>query len=104
MSKPIKAVRIYISESDKADNHNLMNEIFARLHDQHKVHGMTVFRGIAGFGVHGQVHSADLLRLHADLPLVIEFFDDPKIIEETLEWITGLVRPGHVIVWDAEVE
>lgn len=102
MGMRVKVVRIYISETDKVNNHNLMNEIFRRLQDEHKVHGVTVFRGIAGFGVHGQVHSADLLRLHADLPLVVEFFDSPETVEEALRWITELVRPGHVIVWDAE--
>lgn len=103
MSTPVKYVRIYISESDKSNSHNLMREIFRRLHDQHRVHGVTVFRGIAGFGAHGQVHSADLLRLQADLPLVIEFYDSPDTVEEALKWITELVPPGHVVVFQAEV-
>lgn len=102
MSLRVKVVRIYISETDKANHHNLMNEIVSRLQDEHKVHGVTVFRGIAGFGAHGQVHSADLLRLHADLPLVVEFFDHPETVEEALRWVSKLVRPGHIIVWDAE--
>ena len=102
MGSRVKVARIYISETDKVDNHNLMKEIVRRLQDEHKVHGVTVFRGIAGFGAHGQVHSADLLRLHADLPLVVEFFDRPETVEETLQWISTLVRPGHIVVWDAE--
>ena len=102
MSLRVKVARIYISEVDKTDHHNLMNEIVKRLQNEHKVHGVTVFRGIAGFGAHGRVHSADLLRLHVDLPLVIEFFDRPETVEEALQWISTLVRPGHIIVWDAE--
>lgn len=102
MGSGVKVVRIYISETDKVDNHNLMKEIVRRLQDEHKVRGVTVLRGIAGFGAHGQVHAADLLRLHADLPLVVEFFDHPETVEEVLQWLSTLVPPGHIIVWDAE--
>lgn len=98
--KSTKFVRIYLSESDTRNNHNLMQEIFRRLHDQHKIHGVTVFRGIAGFGRHGQVHSADLLRLNANLPLVIEFFDDPPAVDEVLSWLTEVVPLGHITIWD----
>ena len=98
--KPIKFVRVYLSEGDKHNNHNLMQEIFRRLHDEHKIHGVTVFRGIAGFGRHGQVHSADLLRINVNLPLVVEFFDDPEAVDEALEWLQDEVPPGHIVVWD----
>ncbi|MCO6441149.1 MAG: DUF190 domain-containing protein [Nitrococcus mobilis] len=102
MSGQVKVVRIYLSEIDKVNHHNLMHEIVRRLQDEHKVHGVTVFRGIVGFGGQGQVHAADLLRLRADLPLVVEFFDEPETVEEALQWISKLVRPRHIIVWDAE--
>jgi PII-like signaling protein len=69
--KIVTIARIYIKEGDKIENHNLMQEIFKLLHDQHKVHGVTVFRGVAGFGSRGgEVHADDLLRLIVHLPLV----------------------------------
>lgn len=98
--KSTKFVRIYLSESDTLNNNNLMQEIFRRLHDEHKIHGVTVFRGIAGFGRHGQVHSADLLRLNANLPLVIEFFDDPHAIDDAMRWLTDMVPLGHIAIWE----
>lgn len=98
--KSTKFVRIYLSESDTRNSHNLMQEIFRRLHDEDKIHGVTVFRGIAGFGRHGQVHSADLLRLNANLPLVIEFFDDAQAVDEAMVWLTDLVPLGHIAIWD----
>lgn len=98
--KLTKFVRIYLSESDTRNNHNLMQEIFRRLHDDAKIHGVTVFRGIAGFGRHGQVHSADLLRLNANLPLVIEFFDDSQAVDEAITWLTDMVPLGHIAVWE----
>ena len=50
-------------------------EVLNLFHDQHKVRGVSVFRGIAGMGESGEVHASDMLRLPVDLPLVIEFFD-----------------------------
>jgi len=93
-------VRIYLSESDRSKNHNTMKTIFQRLHDQHKVHGVTVFRGIAGFGGRGQVHAADLLRLSVDLPLVIEFFDESETVHSALSWIRDMVPPEHIVFWE----
>ena len=57
-----------------------MQEILNILHDQQRVLGVVVFRGIAGFGDSGEVHASDMLRLNVDLPLVIEFFDKPAVV------------------------
>ena len=101
MEKTITMVRIYIREADHGHQKNLMEEIFSLLHDQCRVHGVTVFRGIAGFGTNGEVHSADLLHLTANLPLVIEFFDEPHLVNTALVALNEMVPPGHLIRWDA---
>ncbi|MHB8253288.1 MAG: DUF190 domain-containing protein [Acidiferrobacter sp.] len=100
--KDISIVRIYIKEGDKLQGHGLMQEIFALLHDQHKVHGVTVFRGIAGFGAKGAVHSADLLRITVHLPLVMEFFDAPETVNAVLPILQKMVPPGHIVRWEAQ--
>ena len=99
MEKPMQLVRIYLSEADQGKKHNMLDEIFEILHDKHMVHGVTVFRGIAGFGAKGTVHSADLLRLAQRLPLVIEFFDEESIVTTALQALEGLIPSGHVISW-----
>jgi len=101
MEKTITMVRIYISEADHGRRKNLMEEIFSLLHDQHQVRGVTVFRGIAGFGTKGEVHSADLLHLTASLPLVIEFFDEPQIVAAAVKSLKGLAPAGHLVQWNA---
>lgn len=102
MGSEVLMVRIYISEADHGKRKTLMQEILATLHDQHRVKGVTVFRGIAGFGSSGEVHASDLLRINVDLPLVIEFFDEPKVAEAAIRLFDGLVPEGHIISWRAD--
>lgn len=102
MLKTMLMVRIYLSEADQVKKKNLLAEIMTILHDKHKVHGVTVFRGIAGFGRKGEVHSADLLRLNVHLPLVVEFFDEPELVETALATLDHLVPPGHVVSWPVQ--
>lgn len=102
MSEDIRLVRIYISEADHGRRKSLVDEIFTLLHDQHRVRGLTVFRGIAGFGKSGAVHSTDLLRLTADLPLVIEFFDTPARVSAALQALEPIVPQGHIVHWPAQ--
>ncbi|MGB9428730.1 MAG: DUF190 domain-containing protein [Gammaproteobacteria bacterium] len=104
MNTPMTLVRIYLSEADQGKKHNLLDEIMDVLHDQHKVHGVTVFRGIAGFGSKGQMHSADLLRLTTRLPLVVEFYDAPAAVEAALQSLNGLVPANHVISWPVDCQ
>jgi PII-like signaling protein len=101
MDDEVKVVRIYLKESDHGRRKSLMEEILNILHDQHRVHGVVVFRGIAGFGSKGAVHAADLLRLMVDLPLVIEFYDKPAVVDAAMSLLSDLVPPGHMVQWQA---
>ena len=101
MPSGVTMVRVYIKEADHGKRGNLMQEILRLLHDQHRVAGFTVFRGIAGFGASGEVHAADILRLNVDLPLVIEFFDTPKVVDAAVRLIRDLVPPEHIVMWNA---
>ncbi|MDE2149457.1 MAG: DUF190 domain-containing protein [Gammaproteobacteria bacterium] len=97
--RQMQLVRIYLSEADHGRKDNLLDEIMGLLHDEHRVHGVTVFRGIAGFGSKGVVHSADLLRLTQRLPLVVEFFDEAEVVERALEALAPLIPSGHIVSW-----
>jgi PII-like signaling protein len=101
MSSEVIVVRIYLHETEHGRRTTLQEEILTLLHDQHRVKGVTVFRGIAGFGASGMVHAADLLRLTVDLPVVIEFYDRPEVAEAAMELLNGLVPEGHMIWWHA---
>jgi PII-like signaling protein len=94
-------VRIYLSEADHGKRKRLMQEILALLQDRHAVQGVTVFRGIAGFGAGGEIHADDILRLNVDLPLVIEFFDEPKVAEAAIDLLGDLAPKAHIVSWRA---
>jgi PII-like signaling protein len=92
----ITFVRIYLTEGE-----GLMESLLKRLHDEEKVQGVTVFRGISGFGSSGKLHSSSLLDMSLDLPLVIEFFDVPGKVSQILEHIRRDIDPGHIVCWQA---
>lgn len=81
-----------------------MREIFSLLHDRHAVRGVTVFRGIAGFGADGEVHADDMLRLNIDLPLVIEFFDEPPAAEAAIHLLETMVAQGTHRILASEMQ
>ncbi|HVL19509.1 MAG TPA: DUF190 domain-containing protein [Amaricoccus sp.] len=101
MANDILMVRIYLNEADHGRRRTLMQEILTLLHDRHAVLGVTVFRGIAGFGARGVVYADDMLRLNVDLPLVVEFFDEPKVAEAAIALLGDLVPGGHIVSWPA---
>jgi uncharacterized protein len=102
MANDVLMVRIYLSEADHGRRKTLMREIFSLLHDRHAVQGLTVFRGVAGFGPDGEVHADNTLRLTVDLPLVIEFFDEPAVAEAAIHLLDDLVPGGHIVSWPAK--
>ena len=89
-------VRIYLTEGE-----GRMEDLLQRLHDQEKVQGVTVFRGISGFGGSGKMHSSSLMDMSLDLPLVVEFFDVPQKVNSILEHIRNDIDPGHIVSWPA---
>lgn len=99
----MKMVRLYVLEGEKNNKKPLVEIIFKRLHEEHKILGVTQFRGVAGFGSHGMVHAADLIHINAELPVVIEFFDQSEVVDDTLRWIRDLIDPSKIVSFEIEV-
>ncbi len=94
----VTVVRIYLNEGQgQADN------LLKRLHDWEHVRGVTVYRGIAGFGASGKIHTAKLVDLSLDLPVIVEFFDTPEKVAAILEHLKDDIKPGHMLNWTARV-
>ena len=93
----VTVARIYVTEGK-----HIHEKIFQRLHDEHKVQGVTVYRGVTGFGKSGETHSSTLLDVSFDLPVVVEFFDTGVKVNTALESISDLITPGHVLTFAAD--
>ena len=91
-------VRVYLHEA-KGEVPRLLRY----LHDENRVRGVTVFRGITGFGSSGKYHSSSLMDMSLDLPVVIEFYDDPDKVASILTHLNTLIKPGHIVSWPARI-
>jgi CBS domain-containing protein len=95
-------VTIYIGESDKWKNKPLYMAILEMLKAEDCA-GATVTRGLAGFGAHSRIHTASLVALSADLPLVIEWVDSPARVEQVMPRLQEMVIEGLITVQELEV-
>ncbi|MBI4825866.1 MAG: DUF190 domain-containing protein [Nitrospirae bacterium] len=90
-------LRIFIGESDKHEGIPLY-EWIVRMARESGLAGATVLRGLEGFGAHSRLHTAKILRLSSDLPIVVELIDTAEKIEEFLPMIDGAVKEGLATV------
>jgi CBS domain-containing protein len=97
-----KKVTIYLGESDKWEHKPLYAAILEML-KQEDCAGATVTRALAGFGAHSRIHTARLVDLSADLPLVIEWIDNPNRVERVMPRLRMMVAEGLITVQDVEV-
>jgi PII-like signaling protein len=86
-------LRIFIGETDRHEGRPLYEWIVHRARE-HGLAGATVLRGLEGFGAHSRIHTAKVLRLSADLPIVIEIVDTREKIEDFLPVIDGAITEG----------
>lgn len=92
----VTMVRVYLTEGETQ-----LKALLKRLRDWEKLKGVTVFRGISGFGDDGVIHGASITDLSLNLPIVVEFFDVPAKIDEILEHLNTFIKPGHIVKWSA---
>jgi hypothetical protein len=97
-----KLLRVFIGESDRWEGQPLYEAIVSRARAA-GLAGATVLKGFVGFGAHSRVHTASVLRLSQDLPVVIEIIDAPDKIEAFLPVLDTMVHEGLVTLERAEV-
>ncbi len=98
-------MRIHIGESDKWQ-HTPLHEALIRLFRREGFSGVTVLRGVAGYGSTSHLHTDKILRLSQDLPIVIEVVEYTERIEKILPRLDEMVGGGlitlekvHVILY-----
>jgi uncharacterized protein len=97
-----KRVRVYIGESDRWHGKPLFTAIVERCRAEGFA-GATVLRGVEGFGAHSRIHTARILQLSEDLPIVVEIVDLAARIERLLPMLDKMVGEGLVTIEDVHV-
>ena len=93
--------RIFL-ESDRADGRPLYEAIVLKAREM-GLAGATVLRGPMGFGHSSRLHTAKILRLSEDLPIVVEIVDEKDKIEALLEALDPVLTSGLVTLEKVEV-
>jgi PII-like signaling protein len=88
-------LRIFIGEADTYKGKALYEQIVLKARELN-IAGATVIRGIMGFGANSRIHTAKLLRLSEDLPIVIELVDSEENINRLIPFLNEVVKEGLV--------
>jgi hypothetical protein len=95
-------LRIFFGEDEKAGNLPLYEAIVLKAREMHLA-GATVLRGPMGFGRSSRIHTAKILRLSEDLPIVIEIVDAEEKINAFVAAIDGMISSGLVTLEKVKV-
>ena len=95
-------LRIFVGESDRYKGKPLYEAIVNDAR-QRGLAGATVLRGVMGFGAHSRMHTAKILRLSEDLPMIIEIVDKPERIADFLPELDKMIEEGLVTLERARV-
>lgn len=97
-----KLLRIFVGESDTWHGKPLYQAIVRRVREE-ALAGATVVRGIEGFGAKSHLHTARILRLSQDLPVVIEIVDTEEKIAAVLPFLDEMITEGLVTLETVDV-
>jgi uncharacterized protein len=95
-------LRIFIGEADKHGNIPLHEALVLRAREKHLA-GATVLRGPIGFGRSRRIHTAKILRLSFDLPIIVEIVDAPQKVDAFLSGLEDMMPSGFVTLENVKV-
>lgn len=97
-----KRVTIFIGESDRW-HHEPLHTAIVRLLRAEGLAGATVVKGTEGFGKNSRIHTASILRLSEDLPVVLTFIDTAEKIDAVLPKVEEMLGGGLITIEDVHV-
>jgi PII-like signaling protein len=95
-------LRIYVGENDRHEHRPLYEAIVLKAREMHLA-GATVLRGPMGFGHSSRLHTAKILRLSEDLPLLVEIVDSEEKIRSFLPTLDAMMAGGLVTLEKVQV-
>lgn len=104
---PGKLLSIYLDDSDHPAHDRLpLRSLYMAIVERARAEGLagaTVMHGVAGFGAHSRIHTANILTLSANLPIVIQIVDRAERIDHFLPILDEMMPEGLVTVQDVEI-
>ncbi len=97
-----KRLRIYIGEADSWEGKSLYRALVLKAKAL-DLAGATVYQGCMGYGANSRIHTASLIDLSDDLPIMIEIIDSDEYIEKFMPHLDLMVKEGLVTIDDVEV-
>jgi uncharacterized protein len=97
-----KRLRIYIGEADRWNGKSLYHAVVLKAKELDMA-GATVFRGLMGYGANSRIHTARIVDLSSDLPILIEIVDSEEYIAKLLPYLDEMVNEGMVTIDDIEI-
>jgi PII-like signaling protein len=97
-----KLLRIYIGESGRYEGKPAYHAIVECLRSK-GIAGATVFRGFEGYGIRSILHTASILRLSEDLPVIIEVVDTEERLKPVIPIIKKMAKDKLIIIQDVEI-
>ena len=95
-------LRIFVGESDRSGHRPLYEEIVLKAREA-GLAGATVLRGVMGFGRNSILHTAKILRLSEDLPMVIEIVDSLEKVQAFMPQLDEMIKDGLVTLEEVKV-
>lgn len=95
-------MRIFIGENDRVGSRPL-HELLVELFKQEGFAGVTVLRGVAGFGAHSVFHTDRILRLSRDMPIIVEVVETQERLDAVMPRIDRWMRGGLITMEKVKV-
>jgi len=95
INKDAKLLRIFIGESDKHNGKPVYEEIILKARE-FRLAGATVIRGIMSYGANSKIHTAKLLTLSEDLPVIIEIVENLEKIEKFIPVVNEIFESANI--------
>lgn len=99
---PAKMLRIYLGEADKWHDEPLYDAIVKKLRIM-DIAGVTVYRGILGYGAKGHEHKQSFLHVSRDMPIMLSVIDTPEKILAAAEVVEGMLEDGLLVISDVDM-
>lgn len=95
LSGEVELLRVFIGESDRHHGRPLY-EVIVEMARSEGLAGATVLRGTLGFGASSRIHTAKVLRLSEDLPMVVEIVDTTAKLEPFIQKLDAIITEGLI--------